>query len=257
MNVVVPMAGRGSRFATAAPTTPKPLVPVAGKPMVAWALRTLEGLDVDRLVFVVLAEHAAAFDLHRLLPSLVGTASPVGPASSPARRPKVEIVELPGVTEGQLCTVLAAREHIDRDEPVLIAASDTYVDADLPRALSAMRPDCRGLISVADMPGEQWSFARVGSDGGVVEVAEKVRISDHASTGLYWFASGRELCEIGDGMVARDERTRGEFYVIPVYQHLIRAGARVEIAPARRMWDMGTPVAAAAFEAMLRDQGLS
>jgi dTDP-glucose pyrophosphorylase len=243
VNVVIPMAGRGSRFATAAPTTPKPLVQVAGKPMVAWALRTLEGLDVDRLVFVVLAEHAAAFDLHRMLPGLAG-------------RP-VEIVELPGVTEGQLCTVLAAREHIDRDEPVLIAASDTYVDADLPRALSAMRPDCRGLISVADMSGEQWSFAKLGSDGGVVEVAEKVRISDHASTGLYWFASGRELCEIGDGMVARNERTRGEFYVIPVYQHLIRAGARVEVAPARRMWDMGTPVAAAAFEAMLRDQGLS
>lgn len=242
MRVVVPMAGRGSRFATAA-ATPKPLVQVAGRPMVAWALGTLEGLDVSELVFVVLAEHATAYDLHALLPKLAG-------------RP-VRIVEIPEVTEGQLCTVLAAREWLDTDEDVLIAASDTLVEADLPRALDARRPDCRGLISVADMAGAQWSFARLGPDGGVVEVAEKVRISDHASTGLYWFASARELVAIGDGMVARDERTRGEFYVIPVYQHLIAAGARVEVAPARKMWDMGTPAAAAAFEAHLRERGLA
>jgi dTDP-glucose pyrophosphorylase len=101
---------------------------------------------------------------------------------------------------------------------------------------------------VARQPGDHWSFARLGADGHVAEVAEKVRISEWASTGLYHFSSGSEFVEIADGMVARGERTRGEFYVIPVYGRYVERGLQVDISVADEVWDMGTPAGAAAFE---------
>lgn len=237
MRVVVPMAGRGSRFAEQGIETPKPLVRVAGRPMVAWALESLGGIEYSEIVFVALREHEEQFGVSDLLRRL-GIS-------------RVRVVLLEDVTDGQLCSVLAAREHINRDEDVLIASSDTYVESELGREIAARRPDCRGIISVADMPGNRWSFARTDEQGVVVEVTEKVRISGHASTGLYYFANGREFVAIADDMIRNEERTRGEYYVIPTYQKYIDRGWRVEVSVAARMWDMGTPEALALFEAHL------
>jgi NDP-sugar pyrophosphorylase family protein len=236
MNVVVPMAGRGSRFADRGVRTPKPLIPVAGRPMIAWALESLVDVVCSRIVFVVLERHEQDHGVTALLRRLAAPRS-------------VQVVRIPEVTEGQLCTVLAARDIIDSDEDVLVASSDTYVTSRLGEAISGRRDDCRGIISVAAVPGDRWSFARVGPDGGVVEVTEKVRISNHASTGLYYFASGREFVGTADGLIRAQRKTRGEYYVIPVYQEYIARGWRVEIAEASQMWDLGTPEAKAEFEA--------
>ena len=233
MKVVVPMAGRGSRLGALRVTTPKPLVPVAGRPMVAWALESLVGLSYSEIIFVALMAHDRDHRLKEIL--------------RPWVRGKSSVVLLDDVTEGQLCTVLAAREFINTDEDLLIASSDTYVVSDLGEAIAKQEEECRGLIPVADMPGDHWSFARTDERGRVVEVAEKVRISDHASTGLYYFSSGREFVEVADEIVYRGQKTRGEYYVMPVYQKYVERGWRVEVCRAMEMWDMGTPEALAAF----------
>ena len=94
------------------------------------------------------------------------------------------------------------------------------------------------MISVAELPGDHWSFARLGPLGNVVEVAEKKRISTLCSTGLYWFASGGELLREGRLMVEQDERTRGEFFVIPVYRKLLeKFGIRQSMSRKGDCWD--------------------
>lgn len=235
MNIIVPMAGRGSRFADRGVEMPKPLIEVRGRPMVAWALESLESLmpQVSRVVFVVLREHEEGYGVSGMLRSLAG--------------PAAEVVVIDQVTEGQLCTVMAGLPRVELDEDVLVASCDTYIRSDLQRDIAARGPDCHGIISVADMPGDRWSFARTDDTGRVVEVAEKERISDHASTGLYYFSSGRELLETAEEMVRREEKTRGEYYVIPVYQKYIDRGWRVEVSVAQGMWDMGTPEALRSF----------
>ena len=243
MIVVMPMAGRGSRFAGHSLERPKPLIPVAGKPMFAWALRSLEGIPYSRIVFVVLAEQEARFGVTGLVRRYAGD--------------RAEVVLLDEVTEGQLCSVLAARHYFDHDEGVLIASSDTYVRSNLGRDLARCGPEWHGLISVADLPGDRWSFARTNESGAVVEVAEKVRISDHASTGLYYFAHAGRFVETADAMIANQEKTRGEYYVIPVYQKYIDQGLRVGLSIAQAMWDMGTPEALAAFECHLAESRFS
>lgn len=241
MNVVVAMAGRGSRFSMQGITTPKPFIPIMNRPMVAYALDSLKGVSYSKIIFIILAEHEEMFNMTRLLKSLS--------ISVP-----VDVILLDEVTEGQLCTVLAARELINTDEDLLIASSDTYVVSDLGQDIASRGSDCKGIISVADMPGERWSFAKVDESGKVVEVAEKVRISNHASTGLYYFSNGKEFVAIADEMIQNQEKTRGEYYVIPVYQKYIARGWRVDISIAYEMWDMGTPEALTNFENHLMTQ---
>lgn len=233
MRVIIPLAGRGSRFADRGVTTPKPLMQVAGRPMVAWALDSLQGVAYSELIFIALAKHERDFGVSEHLRRIAGN--------------DAHILLLDEVTEGQLCTVLAARDLFDDDQDLLISSADTLVISDIGRAISQRDPAVRGIISVANMPGDRWSFARTDETGRVVEVAEKVRISNQASTGLYYFASGRELLTVADEMIANGEKTRGEYYVIPVYQKYIARGWPVTVSTATAMWDMGTPEALTTF----------
>lgn len=233
MIVVVPMAGRGARFAGTEYDRPKPLITVAGRPMLAWAWKSVADTPHSRAIFIALREHERDFGVSRIIRETAG--------------PNADVLLIDEVTEGQLCTVLVARDLIDRDEDVLIASSDTYIVSDLADTIARKPETCRGIISVADMPGDRWSFARTDDEGRVVEVAEKVRISDHASTGLYYFSNGAEFVERAEARVREGRRTKGEFYVIPLYQDYIDAGLRIDIDRARRMWDMGTPEALTAF----------
>lgn len=234
MKIVVPMAGRGSRFSAQGVHLPKPLVPIKGRPMLAWALQSLKHVSYTEIIFVALAEHEAQYGISAQLRSLVDA--------------PVRILLLEGVTEGQLCTVIAARSMINTDEDLLIASSDTYVVSSLARDIQGRAADCHGIISVANVPGDRWSFARTDSTGRVIEVAEKTRISEHASTGLYYFSRGHEFLEVAQEMIRSGATTRGEYYVIPVYQKYIDRGWRVDISQASQMWDMGTPEAAEKFE---------
>lgn len=232
------MAGRGSRFADRGYQTPKPLIEVAGKPMVLWAIKSLEKFDYSEIIFVVLREHQERYDVVTLITQAIGD--------------KAKFVFLEDVTQGQLCTVLAAEEYINSSEDVLIAASDTYIKSEMASHIANKASDCKGLISVANLAGSQWSFAKTDEKGKVVEVAEKVRISDHASTGLYYFSDGSQLVSLGKTMIANQETTRGEYYVIPVYQKIIAQGEWVGISQADEMWDMGTPEAKIEFEHYLQ-----
>jgi dTDP-glucose pyrophosphorylase len=235
------MAGRGSRYADRGFETPKPLIEVAGKPMLFWALDSLRHIEASRLTLVVLDIHEQQFGISGMVRRYLSD-----------RAIRVEVLGIRDVTEGQLCTVLAAKSWIKPDEDLLIAASDTFIQSSLDKDIREKPADCAGLISVNVLPGEQWSFARANANGEVVEVAEKQRISEHASNGLYYFSRGADLIAFGEEMIRNNERTRGEFFVIPVYQKMIAAGRKILLSHATAMWDMGTPEAKAAFEKHLQ-----
>jgi len=234
MKIVVPMAGRGSRFAEKGVQTPKPLIQIAGQPMVYWAINSLIEIPHTEIIFIALKEYEHDYQVSTLLRGIV---------PGPQR-----LILLDEITQGQLCTVLAARDQIATDEDVLIASADTCILSNLSWEIAHKALDCKGIISVADMPGDRWSFARTDENGRVVEVAEKVRISNYASTGLYYFSNGREFVKLADEMIDNGEKTRGEYYVIPLYQKYIQRGMRVDISQSRQMWDMGTPDALDLFE---------
>lgn len=202
--------------------------------MIAWALKSVINIPHTQLIFIALAGHEERFGIKKTLQEILGF--------------NPTILLLDQVTDGQLCTVLTAQEFLDSDEDVLITSADTYVVSDMENDIAQRSQDCCGIISVADLPGDRWSFARTDKNGQVTEVAEKVRLSNHASTGLYYFSNGRQLVEVAKEMINNEEMTRGEYYVIPVYQKYIERGWQVSISVAQELWDMGTPEALARFE---------
>lgn len=246
MKIVIPMAGRGSRYANAGFETPKPLINVAGRPMLFWALEPLLKMHFSEIILIILETHEEEFKVSRMVKTFLRQFKQKNGLVDPSL--SFRLVLIPEVTEGQLCTVLAAKAFINSEEDVLIAASDTYIQSNIQFDILQKPADCSGLISVNSLPGEQWSFARIDGNRHVVEVAEKHRISPYASNGLYYFSSGKELVKFGEIMIQNNERIRNEFYIIPVYQKMIDAGKLVLLSHAIEMWDLGTPDAKASFE---------
>lgn len=235
MNIVMPMAGRGSRFSQIGIATPKPLIPVRGKPMYAWATEGLPLAQAKRLIFICLDEHLSDRALADDIQSRYAAHHPI-------------IVALDHVTEGQACTVLTAREWIALDEPLLIFNADTYCPTTLGGALARLGP-VDGVLDVFRAEGDRWSFARVDEQFRVLETAEKRRISEWATTGLYYFRQGSDFVRHAEAMIAANERSNNEFYVAPVYNRMIAAGADVRANPVPQVWVLGTPEDLARFEA--------
>jgi len=240
MIAILPMAGRGRRYADRGFETPKPLIEVAGKPMFAWALQSLADLPISRIVVVALLEHELNYGLEALFRKYISSQAPL------------DFVWLTDITEGQLCTVMAAEKYFEDDQPIIIAASDTLVTGHLFQDIQAQPADSSGIISVAALPGDRWSFAKTDEAGKVTEVAEKIRISDYASTGIYFFSRCDLFRKYALQILNNQEKTQGEYYVIPVYQKMIEAGHWIGISKAIEMWDMGTPEAKTAFEQHLK-----
>lgn len=240
MIVVVPMAGRGSRYADKGFDVPKPLIKIAGKYMIQWALRSLEGVSYDQIIFVALKEHEIQFGISKILTETLGN--------------KYELLLIDEVTEGQLCTVLVAKEYFLKRTDLLVIASDSLIKSNIGHEINHKANEVKGIISVINLPGDRWSFARTNELSEVVEVAEKVRISDNASTGIYYFSDVMEFLELAEDIITKREKTKGEYYIIPVYQRIIEKNEKVKISIAAEMWDMGTPEAKSVFEKHLNYQ---
>ncbi|TCT44637.1 glycosyltransferase family 2 protein [Martelella mediterranea] len=212
LNIVVPMAGRGSRFANAGYKDPKPLIRVHGKPMIEVVVDNLRPQTPHRFIFICQNQHIADYGLEPKLRALAEN---------------VEIVGIDGITEGQACSVLEAEHFIDNDEPVMTANSDQYIDFDINDYLDFMeKGGFDGLVMTMKADDPKWSFVRE-ENGKVVETAEKRVISNDAAVGIFNFRRGRDLVRASKAMIADDLRVNGEFYICPVYNYLIRDGLKV------------------------------
>ena len=212
LNIVVPMAGRGSRFADAGYALPKPLIEVHGVPMIRLVIANLTPATPHRFHFLIQRAHEEAHGLGALLRDWA---------------PGATVTPIDGITEGAACTVLLARKLIDSDDPLMIANCDQYIDADIDAYLAA-QGDADGLIMTMWADDPKWSFVRRDAAGRVTQVVEKEVVSNEATVGIYNFRRGRDFVRAADGMIAADQRVNGEFYVAPVYDMLIAEGARIE-----------------------------
>jgi HAD superfamily hydrolase (TIGR01509 family) len=225
MNVLIPMAGAGSRFANAGYTFPKPLIEVNGKPMIQVVV---ENLNIDaHFIFLVQKEHYEKYNLKQLL-NLIA--------------PGCDIIQVDGLTEGAACTTLLAKELINNDNPLLMANSDQFVEWNSNECLYAFTADAidGGIVSFkATHP--KWSFAKIGDDGFVTEVAEKNPISDNATVGIYFWKKGSDYVKYAEQMISNNIRTNGEFYVCPVFNEAIQDNKKIRVKQIEKMWGIGTP----------------
>lgn len=225
LNVLIPMAGAGSRFEKAGYTFPKPLIEVNKKPMIQVVV---ENLNIDaNFIFVVQKEHRLKYNLDTLL-NLIA--------------PGCKIVETEGITEGAACTALLASEYINNDLPLFFANSDQFVDWNSNEFMYKMNEtEADGGIVVFEATHPKWSFAEINENNIVIRVAEKDPISTNATVGFYYWENGSDFVKYANQMIANNIRVNNEFYVCPVFNEAIKDNKKIISFKANSMWGLGTP----------------
>ena len=225
MNVLIPMAGAGSRFAETGYTFPKPLIEVGNKPMIQVVT---DNLNIEaHHIFIVQKEHYQKYNLETVLKLI---------------KPNCSIVQVEGVTEGAACTTLLAKKLINNDNPLVIANSDQFVEWNANEVMYAFSTEgIDGGILTFQSTHPKWSYAKKNDSGFVSEVAEKKPISTNATVGIYYYKKGSDYVKCAEEMIEKDIRTNNEFYVCPVYNQLIEKGGKVRTKDIRKMWGLGTP----------------
>lgn len=225
LNVLIPMAGKGERFCRAGYTKPKPLIDIDGKPMI---VNVVNNLHISaNYIFIVQQAHIDQFAIDSLLKSYY---------------PDCKIVTVDGLTEGAACTVLKAEELINNDSPLLIVNSDNLIEWDHINTMNDIeQSECDGAILTIPATGTKWSYVKTDEVGLATEVAEKIAISENATTGHYYWRKGSDFVTAAKVMIDRNMRYNSEFYVAPVYNIAIERGAKIITKQIDEFWSVGTP----------------
>ena len=226
LNIVIPMAGRGSRFAEAGYTMPKPLIDVFGHPMIEYVTRNITPSCEHQFIFICQKEHLQKYDLASKLEIIA---------------PRCIIIPIDYITEGAACTVLLAENHIDNDDELMIANSDQFVDTDINQYLSYMN-GYDGLIMTMPANHPKWSYIKYNEQGFVTMVREKEVISNEATVGIYNYKHGKDFVNYAHQMIDKNIRVNNEFYVAPVYNEMIEAGKKIVYKNVgESMYGLGVP----------------
>lgn len=234
MIALIPMAGAGSRFAEQGYTTPKPLLPVLGLPMVVNAAKALPASE--KYVFVVRDFQIKEYAIDQHLKSFF---------------PNSDIVVLDHLTEGQAVTCLMAKDLINTSEPLVIGASDNGMIYDrekfeyISKEADAIVFTFRNNPAVLEKP-QAYGWVKVDENLDVKQVSVKVPISqspmqDHAVVGTFWFKSGKIFVEAAEHMIAANTRVNNEFYVDECVNDLLSLGYKVKVFEIDHYVCWGTP----------------
>jgi len=222
MKVIIPMAGLGSRFSSKGHDLPKPLIQFLGKTMIQHVVEHLGLAEQCQHIFLCQKEHVEKYDLESLFAQFV---------------PDFKIVKIFGVTDGAATTVSRAEVAVSRDDPILIVNSDQLVHWN--KVTDNLTADGT-VFCFPGGTGPKWSYAATDDKGQVTKVAEKVQISKHATTGMYYWKNFGLYLDSYKKMIAANDRVNNEFYVAPVYNYALE-GNDINIRYIQAVDQVGTP----------------
>jgi dTDP-glucose pyrophosphorylase len=231
MNIVVPMAGAGSRFARAGYSDPKPLIPLNNIPMIQVVIKNIRPTCPHRFIFICQNQHIHSYELADKLKEWA---------------PGCIVIGIDGVTDGAACTVLKSQRFIDNDTPLMIANSDQYIDININQYFKFITDrNSDGTIMTMKANDPKWSFIDVNEASVITRVVEKEVISNEATVGIYNFATGSDFVSAANEMIEANLRVNNEFYVAPAYNILIRRGLKFNYfnigSVEKGMYGLGTP----------------
>lgn len=231
IQLVIPMAGLGKRFVDAGYKTLKPLIPIHGIPMIKVVVDNLITEQIGHIFLIAQLETIESVNLKEVFSHL----------DIP-----LTIVSVESLTQGPADTVLHAKQVINEHLPLVIANSDQFVDADLHSFYSQLTTTNQvGVLLTMEDDDPKWSYVETNKLGYVVNVKEKVVISNQATVGVYGFSKANLSWYAFSAMIEANDRTNGEFYVAPAYNYLLKMGipvTTINLGPvSTAMYGMGTP----------------
>jgi glucose-1-phosphate thymidylyltransferase len=235
LQVVIPLAGLGTRLRPHTYVRPKPLIQVAGKPILGHIVDQLAGVEIEEVIFIT-------GHLGQQIEQWAGEHCPY-----PARF--VEQTELRGQAHA-----LSLVGDLLRS-PTLIIFADTIFEADLSK-LGQGDEDGMLFVQEVDDP-RRFGIAVVGQDGHVQRLVEKPKepVGNLAVVGIYYVRDPRWLMRGIDQVIARDQQIGGEFYLADALQAMIDDGARFKVGPTPVWADCGTVDALLSTNRFLLDNG--
>jgi dTDP-glucose pyrophosphorylase len=243
MNIVIPMAGRGKRFADAGYNKPKPFIDVRGTPMIELAVQNIAPIEWDfnlnqfhpvdyAFTFICLKEF---MDKHEYEFRAILKENPFVD--------NYKIITVDEVTAGAACSVLLAKDIINNNQELIISDCDHLV-LDSNHILSGInffrRRSADGGIWCFLSDSPKWSYLRI-RDNIVRQVVEKEVVSNLANTGTYYFRRGSDFVKHAEAMVQNKDTSKGEYYVAPVYNYMITDGSKIIPFTVNQMVGLGTP----------------
>jgi NDP-sugar pyrophosphorylase family protein len=226
IEIVIPMAGYGSRFFKEGYSVPKPLIDVNGKAMIGLVIENLKTAISSSFTFIALKEHEKLFGLEKIIGSFVTD---------------FRVIWLDEVTSGAAQTALIGCEGLNPESPLVIANSDQYVSQDLLDFMKQV-PMSDGLIMTMPALDPKWSYVLRDRLGNVTKVVEKQVVSNEATVGIYGFRKLSFFVDAANSMITAGEKVGGEYYVAPSYNYLIEMGKSIKTYNVgSEMHGLGTP----------------
>jgi RpiB/LacA/LacB family sugar-phosphate isomerase len=223
-NMLIPVAGKAQRFADEGYSMPKPLIMAKTKQIIDWSLESVDTTDCN-LIFAVRLDHINNHAIDEILREKFGD--------------DIQIVVVDHDTDGSVSTCLIAKEQINNDMPLIIYTPDVYFQNTFDP--DSIPEDSDGFLLTFKANSPAHSYVELDKDGIATRTAEKSVISANAAVGLYYYKSGRMFVDYAEEMVNKNERTKDEFYICPMYNYMIRDGMTVTIKQVEKMHVLGTP----------------
>lgn len=212
MKIIITAAGLGNRFLEMGINKPKYKIIANKKPLFYWSIYSLKNFFNNEFIFIFRKEIYDEKFIKEWLKTMGIN--------------KYNIILIDELTDGQATTAMFADKFINENESVMIYNIDTSI---IPESMNINMISHDGTIVVAKAPGEHWSFAKLGKDGFVCEVSEKIKISDYASIGPYYFAKWFDFKWVWNNFREDIKHRYKEVYVCPMYQYLINKNKKISI----------------------------
>ena len=230
LQVVVPMAGEGSRFQVAGYSLPKPFIDVKGKRMIEWVIDNVNSTRYTiEFIFLCREKHLENNSMSFL----------------DSKGISYKIVTVKNLTEGAACTVLLAKDVLNPNLPLVIVNSDQYLEWKADSFYTALlNPMYDGVISTfysPDSSDTKWSFVELNDNSLITKVAEKVWLGPNATTGIYGWTRTSDFIKYSEQMIAKNIRVKNEFYICPVYNEAIEDSKKFRSLECKKIWGLGTP----------------
>ena len=230
IQIVIPMAGEGSRFQKAGYTVPKPFIDVRGKYMIQWVIDNVKSTKYNlEFIFLCREKHLENNSMSFL--DKMGAS--------------YKIVPVKTLTEGAACTVLLAKNVLNPELPIVIVNSDQYLEWDADSFYtSLLNPTYDGVISTFYSPDPsdiKWSFVELDENTRITKVAEKIWLGPNATTGIYGWKRASDFILYTEQMIQKNIRVNNEFYVCPVYNEAIQDSKKIRLVECKKLWGLGVP----------------
>ncbi len=213
LNLVIPAAGLGSRFRALGIDKPKPLIPVLDFPMIGWVIANFQLSDEDEIWIITRKEDRVPVQMENTILKI---------------KNKIHFIEIDELTDGAATTLQYALDLIPENEAVLSANSDQFISSDISEFIESVRSGKNeGQILTMYATDSKWSYIERDSNQEVMNVVEKVVVSDEATVGVYGWKSAAVAKNSIAAMKKDGLKVNGEFYVAPSYTYLLEQGGRI------------------------------